>query len=48
MEKREETNNVDWQMDCDICNTGLCKRFDELTAVVSKGGKGLSECKAAQ
>ena len=41
MKKREETNKVNWQKDCDICNTGLCKRFDELTAPVSKGGEGL-------
>jgi hypothetical protein len=48
MKKREETNKVNWLKDCDICNTGICKRFDELTAPASKGGKGLSEREAAK
>jgi hypothetical protein len=40
--------SVDWLRGCEICNTGLCRKMDELTASLKKGGTGLPIREAAE
>jgi hypothetical protein len=39
---------VDWLRGCEICNTGLCRKMDELTGSSKKGGVGLPIREAAK